>query len=151
MPDTAYKIEPMSMADFDEVLRLWQNTEGVGLTESDSRTCVEQYLARNPGLSLIARDAREIVATILCGHDGRRGYLYHLAVLPAHRKNGLGKKLVNLCLERLDELGIARCNAYVFAENHDGEAFWIRNGWEKRTNILLLQKVIADREDGCNC
>lgn len=145
----SYKIEPMSMDDFDEVLRLWRETEGVGLTESDSRSATAQYLARNPGLSLVARRGSELVGTVLCGHDGRRGYLYHLAVARAHRRNGLGKRLVALCLARLEQLGIPRCNAYVFAENRDGEAFWIQNGWTKRSNVQLLQKVVGRGDTRC--
>jgi ribosomal protein S18 acetylase RimI-like enzyme len=146
-----YRIEAMSIADFDAVLRLWQDTEGMGLTDSDSREQTAQYLERNPGLSLVARQEKEIVATILCGHDGRRGYLYHLAVARAHRRNGLGKKLVRLCLARLEELGILRCNAYIFADNADGESFWLRQGWDLRPNVKLLQKPLktANRDRGC--
>ena len=138
-----YKIEPMSIDDFDEVLRLCQNTEGMGLGESDTRPALAQYLARNPGLSLVAREGKEMVGTVLCGNDGRRGYLYHLAVSKLHRKNGLGKKLVELCLSQLEELGILRCNVLVFTDNMDGELFWIHNGWEKRSNVQLLQKAIV--------
>ena len=146
-----YRIEPMSLADFDAVLRLWRDTAGMGLTDSDTREQTAQYLERNPGLSLVARHEKEIVATILCGHDGRRGYLYHLAVAAKHRRNGLGKKLVQLCLARLEELGILKCNAYVFAENADGEAFWLRHGWELRPNVKLLQKPLksAGRDRCC--
>src|SRR5689334_22440590 len=99
-------IEPMSIDDFDEVLHRWQATEGMSLMESDSRDAIAQYLARNPDLSLVARKGKELVGTVLCGHDGRRGYLYHLAVARAHRKSGLGKTLVERCLARLEELGI---------------------------------------------
>jgi N-acetylglutamate synthase len=138
-----YRIEPMTIDDFDDVLLLWQNTEGMGLGESDTRAALAQYLARNPGLSLVARDGKEMAGTVLCGNDGRRGYLYHLAVSKPHRKNGLGKKLVGLCLSRLEQLGILRCNILVFTDNVDGEFFWIHNGWEKRSNVQLLQKELA--------
>ena len=140
----------MSIADFDDVLRLWKATEGMGLTDSDSRERTAQYLERNPGLSLVARHGQEIVATILCGHDGRRGYLYHLAVAPPHRRKGLGRQLVRLCLARLEELGILKCNAYVFADNADGEAFWLRHGWELRPGVKLLQKPLK-HADGNRC
>jgi ribosomal protein S18 acetylase RimI-like enzyme len=149
---SSFTIEPMSIADFDEVLRLWEETEGIGLTESDSRAAVAQYLARNPGLSLVARKERELVGTVLCGHDGRRGYLYHLAVSPSHRKTGLGRTLVERCLARLEELGISRCNILVFTDNHDGESFWLHNGWDKRSNVQLFQKALKpSRSNACNC
>lgn len=146
-----YRIEPMSSADFDAVLRLWKNTEGMGLTDSDTRKRTAQYLDRNPGLSLVARHENEIVATVLCGHDGRRGYLYHLAVAAKHRRHGLGKKLVRLCLAQLEELGILKCNAYVFADNADGESFWLRNGWEPRPNVKLLQKPLKSGDTSRCC
>jgi len=55
----------------------------------------------------------------------------------------LGSKLVGLSLSRLDQLGILRCNIYVFTDNADGESFWLRQGWEKRSNVQLLQKKLT--------
>src|SRR5580692_3692620 len=95
-------IEPMTIADFDDVTALWQKTEGVGLNESDTREAIAIFLERNPGLSLIARDGRrKIIGAVLCGHDGRRGYLHHLAVASEHRRQGIGKTLVEACLSKL--------------------------------------------------
>ena len=88
----------MTLADYEEVLRLWQNTEGVGLNESDTRPAIASYLKRNRGMSFVAREGKQIVGAVLCGHDGRRGTLYHLAIAPTHRRAGLGTKLVErLC------------------------------------------------------
>ena len=136
----------MVIEDYDAVLRLWQNTEGMGLGESDTKEAVSLYLERNPGMSLIARDEKEIIATVLCGYDGRRGYIYHLAVATSHRKTGLGKKLVELCIAKLEQLSISRCNALVFASNTDGESFWQHLSWEKRTNVIMFQKKLADQK-----
>jgi hypothetical protein len=75
-----------ALADYDTVLALWRSCEGIGLSDSDTREAIATYLARNPGLSLVATDADGvIVGAVLGGHDGRRGYLHHLAVAPAHR------------------------------------------------------------------
>jgi len=145
------QIEPMSIGDFDDVTRLWENTEGVGLNESDTRDALSLYLDRNPGMSLVARHDREIIATVLCGHDGRRGFLYHLAVAEAYRKKGLGRKLVEMCLEKLTQAGILRCNILVFANNSDGEAFWLREGWTKRSELQLLQKALGNSKSSCPC
>ena len=79
-------IRTLRIADYEAVLRLWQDTEGVGLNESDDRCHVRIYLRRNPGMSFVAQHGGEIVGAVLCGHDGRRGYLHHLAVAKAHRK-----------------------------------------------------------------
>ncbi|MEX0586364.1 MAG: hypothetical protein WD176_06955, partial [Pirellulales bacterium] len=81
MPDSdSYAISPMLATDYDEVVALWEATEGVGLNESDSRENIARFLARNPGLSMVARVGGQIGGAVLCGHDGRRGYLHHLAV-----------------------------------------------------------------------
>ena len=133
----------MTLADYDAVLRLWQATEGIGLNESDDRCHVRGYLRRNPGMSFVACRGGEIVGAVLCGHDGRRGYLHHLAVARAHRKKGLGQKLVNACLAGLRRLKIQKCNIFLFADNAAGEKFWRHNGWLKRTDLLVMQKNLA--------
>src|SRR6185437_14982898 len=100
-----YTIKAMTLADYDEVLELWQRSEGVGLSESDTRTEIGKFLNRNRGMSFVALEGRSLVGAILCGHDGRRACLYHLAVAPLHRRNGLGTKLVHRCLAELKKAG----------------------------------------------
>ena len=136
-------IRPMTIADYDAVLRLWQETEGVGLNESDEREPMASFLKRNPGLSRVTLNGQNIVGAVLCGHDGRRGYLHHLAVVKAHRKLGLGKALVEACLADLAQLGIPKCNIFLFADNAEGEAFWKHNGWAKRPDLQVMQKPLA--------
>jgi N-acetylglutamate synthase len=136
-------IEPMTIADFDEVIALWKNSEGVGLNESDTREAIALYLERNPGLSLIARDRRrKIIGAVLCGHDGRRGYLHHLAVAAEHRRQGIGQSLVDACLSKLSELGIQKCNIFLYADNAEGRVFWERHGWSERADLRVLQKPV---------
>ena len=148
---TNYAIRQMSIVDFDAVLRLWQATEGIGLNESDNRAHLRSYLRRNPGMSFVARCHREVVGAVLCGHDGRRGYLHHLAVAKAHRKKGLGKKLVNACLAKLRRLRIQKCNIFLFSDNSAGESFWRYNGWARRADLLVMQKDLAPTQNKCSC
>jgi ribosomal protein S18 acetylase RimI-like enzyme len=101
----------MTPDDLPEVIELWTRTEGVGLNESDSVPALTIFLARNPGLSCVVRDGAKIVGAVLCGHDGRRGFLYHLAVAAEYRGRGLGTALVEQCLAGLAELSIQKCNA----------------------------------------
>src|SRR6185437_3574928 len=136
-------IKPMTLADYDEALRLWQNTEGVGLNESDARNAIALYLKRNPRMSFVAREGRELVGAVLCGHDGRRGCLYHLAIAPAHRRKGIGTKLVARCLAALKRARILKCNIFVYNHNADGERFWSSHGWKKREAPCMAQKDLG--------
>jgi len=137
------RIRPLVIGDYEAVHALWSQTEGLGLNESDSPGAIAAYLERNPGLSRVAVDPRDhIVGALLCGHDGRRGYLHHLAVTPAHRKQGIGKALVESCLEGLRALGIPKCNLFLFADNEQGRSFWLHNGWNSRTDLVLIQKPL---------
>lgn len=129
----AYALAPMIAADYDEVIALWQASEGVGATEP--REELELYLARNPGFSLVARDERKLVGAVMCGHDGRRGYLYHLAVAASHRGQGIGRAIVARCHEQLRAAGIRRCTIFLFVHNEAGEKFWRQIGFRERTDL----------------
>jgi N-acetylglutamate synthase len=118
------------MDDYDAALQLWQRVEGLEIAEGDDRESVAQFLARNPGLSRVALDGSAVVGVVLCGHDGRRGHIYHLAVDPAYRGRGLGKRLVDECLGRLRAAGVVRAIILVADNNFGGAEFWKRAGWE---------------------
>jgi putative acetyltransferase len=149
-----YTLRSLTLSDYDAVYALWQKTEGMGLGDSDTREAIAAFLERNPGLSAVAcaPDGR-IVGTVLCGHDGRRGYLHHLAVVHAHRKQGIGKTLVDECLAKLAALKIQKVNLFLFASHTEGRTFWLRQGWTVRGDIALVQKVLkADSgEKRCTC
>jgi ribosomal protein S18 acetylase RimI-like enzyme len=117
---------------------LWDATEGVGLSDADSLENVRRFLERNPGLSFVATDSDVLVATILCGHDGRRGLIHHLAVASSHRRRGLGRQLVRRAIAALREEGIQKCHLLVFHQNVAGRAFWERIGAEERTTIGIF-------------
>src|SRR5579859_4691820 len=96
------KIQPMVIGDYTDLMSLWRNTEGVGLSEGDEKSGIRLYLRRNPRLCFVARDAAgKLIGAVLCGHDGRRGFLYHLAVSQNMRHQGIGRQLVDKCLAAL--------------------------------------------------
>jgi len=132
------EIRTFKDSDHAAALRLWQETEGVGVSEADSFAGIQQFLTRNPSLSLVASAEDELVATILCGHDGRRGFIHHLVVAPAHRRRGLAKELVRRCLAALSTQGIAKCHLFVFRENVVGRVFWERLGGEERNALVMV-------------
>lgn len=130
----------MIPADYDDVIAFWKAQPGIGLNESDGRRQIGDYLARNPGMSLLARDGNQIIGAVLCGHEGRRGYLHHLAVATSHRGRGIGRTLVLLCLEKLGACGIAKCNIFVYAANADGLGFWRALDFAERDDLKVLQR-----------
>ena len=147
-------IRQMTMDDYDQVLVLWTGMEGIGLNESDSREGTQRFLDRNRGLSLVAEEDDVIIGVVLCGHDGRRGYLHHLAVSPSRRRQGLGMQLVRVCLDRLRGEGIPRCNVFLLADNPSGREFWKVAGYKPRTDLQVFQRGTGSAQvpDACrNC
>ena len=141
------EIQPFTMDAYNRVVALWQHCEGVGLSEADSGTSIQAYLSRNPGMSFIATADGEVVGAVLCGHDGRRGYIHHLAVHPQWRRRSLGRRLVERCLGALQRAGIQKCHIFIFNQNEDGIAFWKSVGWTPRSDISVISKNIEP--SGC--
>ena len=140
---TDWQLRVMTLADHDEVIALWRVTEGIGLTVSDDREAIGAYLARNPGMSFVAVAGGRIVGAVLGGHDGRRGYLHHLAVTPAWRHRGIGRALVEAVLAELKAAGMLKCNLFLYADNEAGRAFWLKHGWVTREDLVLVQKPLT--------
>src|SRR5437667_3728786 len=102
------RIREFVIDDYDKAVALWNLAEGVEVAEGDSREEINAYLLRNPGLSRIAEEDGTIVGAVLCGHDGRRGLIYHLVVAPAYHAKGIGRLLVGECIAQLRAAGLAR-------------------------------------------
>jgi ribosomal protein S18 acetylase RimI-like enzyme len=132
------KTREFSISDYDAALGLWQRVEGLEIAEGDDRDSVAQFLARNPGLSKVAIDGTAIVGVALCGHDGRRGYIYHLAVEPAYQGRGLGNRLLDECLAGLRRTGVKRVLIMVAEGNARGRRFWKRCGWEEIPGAISM-------------
>jgi ribosomal protein S18 acetylase RimI-like enzyme len=141
-----YEIRSMTIDDYDSVLELWRNTEGIWLSDTDEREPMQRFFDRNPGLSVIARADNELLGTILCSHDGRRGYLHHLAVAEAYRRLGIGSALVHRSLSLLAKEKIMKCKIFIIEENEAGIAFWAGNGFNLLEHFGWMQRVIVDDE-----
>jgi N-acetylglutamate synthase len=126
--------------DYDKAVALWEKIEGVEICEGDSREEIGEYLKRNPGLSRVAEIDGVMVGAALCGHDGRRGWIYHLAVAPAHRGHGVGKRLVDDCLRQLRAVGVKRAIILVAGDNPAGHRFWLNDGWEDIDGAIAMGK-----------
>jgi len=134
-----YTYKPMSIEHYDQALLLWARTPGLGISmEVDSEEGIAAYLKRNPGISHVCVDEEDqLVGTALCGHDGRRGYMYHVVVDTAHRGNQVATTLVRHCLDQLKKAGIFKCHLMVLDNNETGKRYWSEHGWHYRDNILL--------------
>lgn len=140
-------IRAMTPADYDAVLSLMQGTPGISLRDADSRSATERYLARNPGLSFVGEAAGRLIACVMCGHDGRRGYLQHALVLPEYRRQGIAQALTQRCLEALAQLGIHKCHLDVFKTNISAADYWQGQGWKLRTDIDRYSFTRAGNEN----
>jgi ribosomal protein S18 acetylase RimI-like enzyme len=132
------EIREFAATDYDLVRALWLAAPGVVLRDADAREPLTAYLARNPGLSFVAFDRELLVGAVLCGTDGRRGYLQHLAVAATHQRRGIGRRLAQRCVAALADRGIDKCHLMVRADNSDAAAFWARLGWMDRSDIRLM-------------
>ena len=140
----------MSIHDYDGVYNLWINTPGMGLnTTDDSREGIAKYLKRNPTTSFVAECEGTIIGVIMAGHDGRRGYIHHTAVLPTYRNQGIAKKLVDSAMSALDEEGINKVALVAFKKNELGNSFWENRGFTDRDDLVYRNKNIhaLDRID----
>ncbi|MCR5343764.1 MAG: GNAT family N-acetyltransferase [Butyrivibrio sp.] len=129
-------VRTMAIDDYEEVYALWNSIEGFGIrTMDDSFEGIEMFLKRNPTTSAVDVEDGKIVGAILCGHDGRRGCLYHVCVNKNYRRHGIGKKMVEFCLERLKEEKINKVSLNAFVTNKIGNAFWQRMNWTLRSDM----------------
>ena len=129
-------IRVMTIQDYDGVYALWKKIRGFGIRSiDDSREGVERFLKRNPTTSVVAVKDKKIVGSILCGHDGRRGCLYHVCVDEAYRRHGIGKAMVVFAMKALQEEKINKVSLIAFAENDIGNAFWNTIGWTERRDL----------------
>ena len=127
----------MTIDDHESLLELFSKTPGVTVREADSREATKSYLLRNPGLNYVALDGERIIGCVMCGHDGRRGYLQHLVVSDQHRKSGIGQSLFKKCIDSLEKIGIVKTHIFVFKNNDLANTFWSKRGWQLREDLNM--------------
>ena len=138
-------IRTMTIEDYDQVYQLWLGIHGFGMRSiDDSKEGVERFLRRNPNTSVVAEWERKIVGAILCGHDGRRGCLYHVCVKEDYRKHGIGKAMVTECMRRLHAEEINKVTLVAFTDNELGNFFWNEEGWTKRDDLNTYDFVLNE-------
>lgn len=142
---TEMKIRKMTIDDYDGIYRLWMDTPGLGLnTADDSRDGIRKYLLRNPSTCFVAEKDAAIIGDIMCGHDGRRGYIYHTAVKESERNKGTGRLLLQHAMNALKDEGINKVALVVFEKNEIGNSFWKKQGFSVRKDLVYRNKNIND-------
>ena len=135
----------MTINDYDKVYELWLSTPNMGLNNvDDSREGTTKYLERNPNTCFVAEQNHRIVGVILSGHDGRRGYIHHTAVAQDKQRKGIGRALVDAAISALKKEGISKVALVVFSENENGNAFWEKEGFSSRSDLVYRNKAIVD-------
>ncbi|MBN1531173.1 MAG: GNAT family N-acetyltransferase [Spirochaetes bacterium] len=137
-PGGEYRLADFTMEYYEPAVSLWRSDSGIGSGPADERGQIALFLRRNPGLSLVALRDDRVVGTVLCGHDGRRGFLYHLYVLPEHRRRGVGRMLADRAIRGLRGAGVTRCHIMVFLDNEAGRRFWEATGFWFRSDIGIM-------------
>jgi ribosomal protein S18 acetylase RimI-like enzyme len=127
-----YKVVAMNLNRFDELINFWKSIEGLYLSDDDSYENLSVFLKRNPKLNFVVLRGDSIIATIKCSHDGRRGYIHHLAVKEGFRKKGIARELVARCLNNLREKGIKEYRVFVVDSNQEAIRFWKHIGFEEQ-------------------
>ena len=139
-------IRVMTIEDFDQVHALWMSIKGFGIRSvDDSKEGIERFLKRNPTTSVVAEEDGKIVGAILCGHDGRRGCLYHVCVRKGYRRQGVGKAMVVACMEALQKEQINKVSLIAFTKNDIGNAFWNKIGWTEREDLNYYDFTLNEK------
>ncbi len=136
-------IRKMTIEDYNDIYSLWKKISGFAMRSiDDSREGVERFLHRNPDTSAVAESEGRIVGAILCGHDGRRGCLYHVCVDPQYRMQGIGTQMVVFCMNALKKEKISKVSLIAFTKNDIGNAFWRKIGWNQRLDLNYYDFVL---------
>lgn len=138
-------IRLLHIEDYEAIYALWLATPGMGLNDvDDSREGIAIFLARNPHTCFVAEAEGEIVGVIMTGHDGRRAFIYHLAVAEKMQRQGIGAALLHAAMQALEKEGIAKVALVVFARNVQGNAFWHKQGFAERPDLTYRNRAIRD-------
>lgn len=138
-------IRKMVINDYESVYALWMSCAGMGLNNlDDSKEGIDRFLKRNPETCFVAEDENVIIGVTMAGNDGRRGYIYHTAVNPKYRNQGIATALVQNAMKALETCGINKVALVVFDRNTNGNAFWERLGFTPREDLIYRNKTITE-------
>lgn len=138
MVESYVKLKRATEADIYKMQNLWENTSGLGIGSGDDEDSLKIFLRRNPTTSVILEEGGKLIGTVLGGFDGRRGYIYHLAVHSDYQGKGYGKLLLNHVMLELKALGAMKIHLFVYRSNEKAINFYLHNKWNLRSDIQVL-------------
>ena len=137
------QIMDMQACDLTDAIALWASIPELHFLSSfDTIKRLTRFLRKNEGLSTLAKAGDEIIGALLCGHDGRRGFFYHIGVAPALRKQGIAARMVERSFEKLRAEGIDTCFLFTYEFNLGARAFWKSMGLEHAPQVMYQSREI---------
>jgi ribosomal protein S18 acetylase RimI-like enzyme len=138
----------MTINDYDAVFKLWKETSGMGLRNLDDTSAgIQKFIERNPRSCFVAENEGGIQGVIMCGHDGRRGFIYHTTINAAQRRQGLGAALLHAAETALIAEGINKVALVAFQSNEQGNCFWEKQGYTTRDDLVYRNKSLNSAND----
>jgi ribosomal protein S18 acetylase RimI-like enzyme len=132
-------------ADYAAVYKVWENAgKGIRISLSDKLTEIEKLIHFSPGLFFVGEINHQIIGTAMGGFDGRRGLIYHLAVLPEFQKHHIGSKLLQKVEEELIKKGCIKVYLFITPENIDLTDFYNKHGYQ-RMDVIPLTKYLGEQ------
>ncbi|MCW9699082.1 MULTISPECIES: GNAT family N-acetyltransferase [unclassified Avibacterium] len=136
-----FTIEPMKPEHYIQVYQLWKSIDGIDINPlDDSFESIKDFLRFNPDLNYIARENSQVIGVIMCGFDGRRATIYHMAVDKNQQGKGIGKALLTHLEQKLKHKNITKGRLLAFSHNIQGSKFWQQQGWIKQTHLDYFSK-----------
>ncbi|HVP23376.1 MAG TPA: GNAT family N-acetyltransferase [Conexivisphaerales archaeon] len=135
------KIREFRVADYEDVARLWLDS-GLGFRLGDDLDSVKVKVTRDPELFLVAEEGGRLVGTVMGAWDGRRGWIYHLGVLPGSRRKGVGRALVEEIESRMREKGVLKVNGLVYGWNRISLSFFREQGYQVQTMKEVEKQLV---------
>jgi len=142
--DEELRIREFKIEDYAAVRDLW-GSAGLEFRPGDELEDIRLKLQRDPDLFLVAEIDSGIVGSVIGGWDGRRGWIYHLAVRPEDQRRGVGVSLIRELEGRLVHKGAKRVNAQVHNENEKSLEFFKALGYERQTHLTVIGKQLASK------
>jgi N-acetylglutamate synthase len=136
------RIRKMEPGDHTTLLELWKSFPGNAVTGADGREGFSAFLARNGDFCFVLEEEEKVLGSVMASHDGRRGYIYHLAVETSQQERGLGRTLMERAEAALAAAGIEKAHLFIFS-NNSAIGFYERTGWHLRRDIEVMSKVLV--------